>query len=87
MNTQNIVINIAGSEIHGVKDGAYSVEWIKDKKCLGMCKEVLRGACPFGAKYVYRLFQNGYGYIVKRKNRYIPEQEQSWEDVACITAP
>lgn len=64
-------------------DGVYSVNIFHGRNLLRTCQKVLYGGTPEG-KYRYALFQNDYGYIIRRKMRYILEQEQSWEDVAEV---
>ena len=66
-----------------VSNGVYSVNIFPGGNLLRTCQKVLYGGTPQG-KYRYALFQNGYGYVIRRKLRYIAEQEQSWEDVAEV---
>lgn len=55
-----------------------------DGRQAGIVSKVLEKLEVKTARYCYCLFRNGLGYIIRRKERSIPEQDQSWEDVAEI---
>lgn len=76
-------ITVVNSKFLNVTDGVYSVNIFCGGNLLRTCQKVLCGGTPQG-KYVYALFENDYGFIIRRKERYIAEQEQSWEDVAEV---
>lgn len=76
-------ITVVNSKFLNVTDGVYSVNIFHGRNLLRTFQKVLYGGTPEG-KYRYALFQNDYGYIIRRKMRYILEQEQSWEDVAEV---
>ena len=74
---------VRGSHLHGVQNGKYQVITFRSGNLKRACVNVLHGI-ELSEKYHYGLFQNDYGYVIRRKLRYIPEQEQSWEDVAEV---
>ena len=76
-------VTVIRSSLKGVADGVYSVNIFPGGNLLRTCQKVLYGCSPNG-KYRYALFKNDYGWIIRRKLRYISEQEQSWEDVAEV---
>lgn len=76
-------VTVTHSQFRNITPGVYSVNIFPGENLLRTCQKVLNGSTPQG-RYKYALFENDYGYIIRRKERYIPEQEQSWEDVAEV---
>lgn len=66
-----------------VPNGQY---WLKlyDGRLYSTVIKVLNKIEVRTANYNYSLFRNGEGFAIRRKDRHISEQEQTWEDVAEI---
>ena len=76
-------IVVCGGHLRDLPDGVYSVSIFLSGNLRRSCEKTLYGNATNG-KYRYALFRNGSGYIIRRKIRYITEQEQSWQDVATV---
>lgn len=74
---------VRGSHLRGVQNGKYQVITFRSGNLKRACVNALHGI-ELSEKYRYGVFQNDCGYIIRRKLRYIPEQDQSWEDVADV---
>lgn len=77
------IIKIIGKAL--VPEGEYQIRCY-DGRVWGAVSKTLRKGDLFTKVYHYALFRNGGdGYVVKRKERNIPETEQLWADVCELT--